>query len=119
MDSDHHFVYNECDNTIKYFSAPIVIGGKTWIGNHVIICKGSKIPPESILACGTIFNKDFSKTTTVGNLFIGMPAQLKRTGVYRVFNEKYQERLLPLFEENGYQPIHVDVSKEYLQSKEY
>lgn len=24
MDSDHHFVYNECEKSVKYFSAPII-----------------------------------------------------------------------------------------------
>lgn len=116
MDSDHHFVYNDNNKSVKYFSAPIVIGRNCWIGNYSIICKGSKIPPKSILACGSLFNKDFSYISTEGNLFVGRPAQLKQTGIYRIFDERRQEMLIPLFEENDYQSIFVDVSKENIQS---
>lgn len=118
MDSDHHFVYNETDKSIKYFSAPIVIGYNSWIGNNSIVCKGSKIPPQSILACGSLLNKDFSKVLSRGNLFIGRPAQLKQTGLYRIFNEKFQEELVKRFEKNDYKTLFIDdVSIEYLQTK--
>lgn len=117
MDSDHHFVYNESDSSVKYFSSPIIIGQNSWIGNHVIICKGSKIPPRSILACGSLFNKDFSDITTEGNLFIGRPAKLKQTGLYRIFNEKYQEYLITQFDGNEGKKIVINESIEYLQSK--
>lgn len=108
MDSDHHFVYNENDNSVKYFSVPIKIGENTWIGNHSIIYKGSKIPPASILACGSLFCKDFSSIKTKGNLFVGQPATLKQTGLYRIFNDKYQEELVLRFEKNDYRTIKLD-----------
>ena len=107
MDSDFHFVYNENKNAVKYCSAPVVIGKNSWIGNHTIVCKGTKIPPYSILSSGSLINKDFSLLESKGNLFVGRPAVLKQTGIYRIFDERKENELFSRFQQNNFETIYL------------
>ncbi len=107
MDSDFHFVFNEKDNSIKYCSAPVFIGKNSWIGNHTMVCKGSKIPQYSILSSGSLINKDFSDVESKGNLFVGRPAVLKQTGIYRIFDTDKENELFARFQQSNFETIHV------------
>lgn len=107
MDSDFHFVYNDNNNSIKYCSAPIVIGRNCWIGSYTMVCKGSKIPQYSILSSGSLINKDFSYLESKGNLFVGRPAVLKQTGIYRIFDEKKENELFSRFQQNNFETIYL------------
>lgn len=64
MDSDFHDYY--IDDKLVENTKEISIGDNVWIGNNVIILKGVNIGDNSIIAAGSIVNKDVSPNTIVG-----------------------------------------------------
>ena len=76
MDTDFHKILmkNEQVNQDRSIS----IGNHVWIGSHVIINKGTRIPSECIIASGAVVSKEFfEKNTIIG----GMPARVLKSGV--------------------------------------
>ena len=96
-DTGFHFIYNKNKNRINTALGNIVIGKHCWITNRCTISGIVYFPDYSILASGSLLNKDYRDITSEGNLFVGNPAILKATGVYRIFNEKYQKELMTFF----------------------
>lgn len=86
VDSDFHSMYDMDMDQILSPLGSVEIGNYVWIGNHTFISKNAIIPSDSILSSNSLLNKDFSMVKTRGNLFVGMPAKLKRTGLHRIFN---------------------------------
>lgn len=72
-DSDNHDVQGSRAPS----SAPIVIGDHVWIGLRSTILKGVTIGSGSLIAAGSIVNRDVPEHTLVA----GVPATVKRTGV--------------------------------------
>lgn len=97
MDSDIHYTLNTNLKKIKDCRKPVVIGNNCWLANRVSVMKGSFLPDYSILAGGSLLNRDFSSITDKGNVFSGSPAMLKASGVYRIFNEKIEKRIKDFF----------------------
>lgn len=78
-DSDNHVI-----NDVKGFeldkpvvTAPIVIGDHVWIGMNVIVLKGVTIGEGSIVAAGSVVNKDVPPHCLVA----GVPAKVVKTDV--------------------------------------
>ncbi|MCQ2217099.1 MAG: acyltransferase [Paludibacteraceae bacterium] len=86
IDSDFHLVYDINTRKIKNLFKAVTISDNVWISNGCSISKGAFIPSNSIVASGSVVNKDYSDVETVGNLFAGSPATLKKTGLVRIFN---------------------------------
>ena len=97
MDSDIHYTLNTNLKKIKDCRKPVVIGNNCWLANRVSVMKGAFLPDYSILAGGSLLNRDFSSITDKGNVFSGSPAMLKASGVYRIFNEKIEKRIKDFF----------------------
>ena len=79
-DSDNHLVLDDLvgvDVEAKPTAAPIVIGDHVWIGMNSIILKGVTIGEGSIIAAGSVVNKDVPAHCMVG----GIPAKVIKTGV--------------------------------------
>ena len=79
-DSDNHLVREDCvdvDLEAKPAAAPIVIGDHVWIGMNSIILKGVTIGEGSIIAAGSVVNKDVPAHCMVG----GVPAKVIKSGV--------------------------------------
>ncbi len=57
-DHDHVFGTGEVMKTSGYKNAPIIIEDDVWIGGNVTILKGVRIGTGSVIAAGTIVNKD-------------------------------------------------------------
>ena len=55
------------------------------------------MPDYSILAGGSLLNRDYSNVTGKGNFFSGIPAVQKGEGVYRIFNEKLEKKIKDFF----------------------
>lgn len=60
IDSDGHKIMDKCN------TADIVIGNNVWIGARVTILKGVHIGYGSVIAAGTVVNKDVPSGTLVG-----------------------------------------------------
>ena len=79
-DSDNHTVLEDdsskggCSSLV---SSPIVIEDHVWIGMNAIILKGVTIGEGSIVAAGSVVNKDVPAHCMVG----GVPAKVLKTGV--------------------------------------
>ena len=58
-------------------TAPIVIGDHVWIGMNVIVLKGVTIGEGSIVAAGSVVNKDVPPHCLVA----GVPAKVVKTDV--------------------------------------
>jgi len=113
MDSDIHYTLNQNLNRIKDCRKPVIIGNNCWLANRVSVMKGSILPDYSILAGGSLLNRDYSEVTDKGNFFSGTPAVLKGTGVYRIFNEKIEKRIKDFFSIVGYDHITIEDSFDF------
>lgn len=75
MDTDTHSLLDLETNCIYPRSKPINIGNRNWIGNNVLINKGTKTLDETIVASYSLCNKDY--TNFPQNCVIGgIPARL-------------------------------------------
>lgn len=76
--TDSHMIYDlETKKRINY-GKEIVIGNNVWIGARAVILKGVKIGDNSIIALGSIVNKDVNINTLVG----GIPAKKIKENIY-------------------------------------
>lgn len=107
-DTDFHFIYNEKKKSIGALAGCIELGDNVWITNRCTIAKNVTIPSFSIVASGSIVNKDLSHITSKGNLFVGRPAELKATGVFRIVNEKAQSSLQKEFQEADTDKLYIE-----------
>lgn len=91
-DTSYHYVEDEY-GVVKKLTKPIFIGDRVWIGNSSIVSRGSKIPDNTIVANGSLVNKDFSFVD--GKCLIaGCPACVKKEGIHRIFDlekERYYD----------------------------
>jgi len=87
MDTDTHSIIDIYNNTIYNRNSPICIGERNWIGNHVIINKGTITPNDTIIASCTLCNKDYSKLITKNSIIGGYPARLLSSNKRRL-NDK-------------------------------
>ena len=85
MDSDTHGLRNlETGDDIE-MTKPIVIGPDTWIGNHVIINKGTVIPKGVIVSAFSLCNKNYTDIVPFYSVIGGIPAKLIKKNVGRKF----------------------------------
>lgn len=67
----HHLVHS-ANNGRGFFTKPIVVENKVWIGAGAIILQGVTIGEGSVIAAGAVVTKDVEANTLVG----GVPAKL-------------------------------------------
>ena len=84
MDSDRHCIIDIHSQVIKEKTKPIIIKDNCWIGNHVIINKGTIIPHNTIIASTSLCNKDYSKTILPYSILAGIPVKLISSGKRRL-----------------------------------
>ena len=76
--TDSHMIYDlETKKRINY-GKEIEIGNNVWIGTRAIILKGVKVGDGSIIAAGSIVNKNINSNTIVA----GIPAKEVKNNVY-------------------------------------
>ena len=71
MDTDYHSLSSE----ISPKSEPVTIGNNVWIGRLCSVLPGISIGDNSVVAAGSVVNKDVPPNTLVG----GVPAKTIRT----------------------------------------
>lgn len=108
-DTDFHLIYNARQHYIKNPMDEVHIMNNVWLCHHVVVSKKSYIPAYSIVGANSYFNKDFSKISTKGNLFVGSPAQIKIDGgIYRLRNGGFEKRIVRHFLETGEKQMMFD-----------
>lgn len=92
-DTSFHYVEPvDQDNAVKPLTKPVVIGSRVWLGNRSTVAKGAVLPDDTIVASGSLVNKDFSQTAPYCML-AGSPAEVKATGIRRVYDRKTEREL--------------------------
>ena len=96
-DTSFHYVQNlENENSLpEKLTKPIVINDNVWIGNRSTIAKGSIIPSYSIIASGSMTNKDYTDNGE-NCMYCGVPAKCKKKGIRRIYDyaeEKYYDKI--------------------------
>ncbi|MDD4515973.1 acyltransferase [Massilibacteroides sp.] len=89
LDTTFHYIRNLGDMTFGELNAPIIIGENNWIGNRTSIMKGTKTPNYTIVASGSLVNKDLNVPEY--SIVAGTPVKLIKTGVYRVLSKEEKE----------------------------
>lgn len=84
MDTDTHALKDVVTGEIKDMSCGIDIGDNSWIGNHVIINKGTRIPSGTIVSSYSLCNKDYAKIIANNSLIGGVPAKLLKRNIERI-----------------------------------
>lgn len=107
MDSDCHLVYNDNKGTIGNPVGAVHIGDNVWLASRVSVMKGVTIPSFSIVAGNSVVLKTFAEVETRGNFFVGSPATLKATGIYRLLNNDFEMRMKAYFVGTGDKYIKV------------
>lgn len=118
LDSDCHLVYNDIKKRIQTPISPIEIGHNVWIASRTTVLKGVTIPSYSIVSGNSLVNKTFKNIETVGNLFIGSPATLKSTGLYRLLNGQFESEMKKYFISTGNKYIETN-NIPYFDYKKY
>lgn len=77
MDSDTHFITDLQSGQTNVPVKPVSIGKHCWIGNHVIINKGTQLANNTIVASNSLVTKDFTQDGEYCVL-AGIPAKVIR-----------------------------------------
>lgn len=96
-DSSFHLVYDDENKCVTNPFGAIKVGDNVWLSSNVCLLKNAYIPSKSIVSSYSLVNKDFSEINTEGNFFAGIPAKLKRTGLFRFINRDLEKELIPEF----------------------
>ena len=76
MDTDTHSIKDTKTGIVHKRYKSIKIGNKNWIGNNVMINKGTVTPNKTIIASCSLCNKDYSKNIEEYSIIGGYPAKL-------------------------------------------
>lgn len=114
MDSDFHYIFNQNTKRINNCRKPVKIGNYSCLGNRASVMKGASLPDYSILASGSLLNRDYSAVTAKGNIFAGTPATLRSSGVYWYVNEKIEKKIRDFFSMEGNDHIIIEDGFDFL-----
>lgn len=89
IDTTFHYMRNVTDGSISELTKPVVIGEHNWIGNRTNIMKGAWIPDFTIVASGSLCNKQYDIPSY--SLLAGTPAKVVKTGIYRCLDSEELE----------------------------
>lgn len=64
LDSDFHKIYNNSGDIVNS-DREILINNNTWIGNNVVILKGSNISSNCIIGAGSVVSKKLEKENSI------------------------------------------------------
>lgn len=82
MDTDFHPTINTLTDEKNYnITKPIILGSNTWVGTRVILLKGTKVPPNTIIGAGSLLNKNYKIEENC--LLAGNPAFIKKKNIKR------------------------------------
>lgn len=93
MNSSFHHVYNSSKQCFGRTTRPVSIGEACWIGNRSSIAAGAVLKPHTIVAAGSIINKNFAKLDGEYMLLGGAPAKMIGTGFKRIFSPHYEQQV--------------------------
>lgn len=108
LDTNIHYMREVETGKVLPRDEKTVIGKYCWIGMRTRIMKGSIIPNNSIVAAGSLINKDMTKEATLYPTFAGTPAKLIGSGKARIFDVKHEAEINKFFTNNHDAPFYQD-----------
>ena len=75
-----------------------MIGNNCWIGNRVTVNKGTQLPNFTIVAAGSLTNKDYTKDGKTHLTLAGCPAKIVAEGYERIFETMEEDLCISLNE---------------------
>lgn len=75
MDTDTHSIINMDSGEIMPRTRPVEIGSHCWIGNNVLVNKGTILPADTIVASYSLCNKDYKYLIPENSIIGGIPAK--------------------------------------------
>ncbi len=75
MDTDTHSIINLANGNVLPRSFSIDIGRHCWIGNNVLVNKGTVLPNDTIVASYSLCNKDYGNIVSENSIIGGIPAK--------------------------------------------
>ena len=106
MDTDYHYVIDTETRKVHPTSADVVIGAGSWVASYCRVMKGAHLPKNSVVAGGSLLNKDFSAEAPC-QIYVGTPAKPVKGNRRRVHNMKLQGELDKFFGEHPEATSHV------------
>lgn len=79
----HQLTLLNSDEKIPAY-APIKIGEGSWLAQNCTILKSTELPSYCVVATNSLLNKKYEIPQF--SLIAGIPAKLKKTGVFRDYN---------------------------------
>lgn len=98
LDTDFHYIRNTVTGDTFPNTKSIVIGDRCWIGNHVCISKGTKLPNGTIVSARSLVNKKFETENTIIG---GSPAKVLKENFERVFSYTEEREIDAKFAKDG------------------
>jgi len=95
LDSNLHYMVDVERHRVVNHKKKIVIGAHSWLTNSVTVYGGAVLPAYSVVASGTVLNKDLSGLGE-NHILGGMPCKVISTGL-RLVNNYEKERELDRF----------------------
>lgn len=95
MDFNSHFV-RQADGSVPSIFREVWIGDHCWIGNRSTVMPGTRLPRRTIVAGGSLLNKDYTLLIPTHTLLAGTPAKAVRENVRRVYEREEEQRLFAL-----------------------
>ncbi len=90
LDSNMHFMLDVRRRRVAPLRKRIVIGGHSWLTNTVTVDGGTVLPSRSVVASGTVLNKDVTALGN-GNIIGGTPLRVLSSD-FRLVNNYAKER---------------------------
>lgn len=108
-DSNHHYVIDMTNQTVKPMSKKISIGKYNWIGNNSYINKGTVTPDNSLVAHGSYLDKDYLNLNgkNESGVLAGAPAKIIGHNRKRIFSGKIQAGIDKYFKINPHSTYYL------------
>lgn len=100
VDTDFHFTWNTDTKEVRNNTKPIVIGKYNWIGNNSAINKGTRTPDFTIVASGSVINKDYyhlNEDVDQPLLLAGSPAKIVGKNMRRLYSREFEAKITEHF----------------------
>lgn len=87
FDTNFHQMQNTETGDLVEPAGEVRVGDNVWVGNRCTIGRDCVLPDDVIVASNSLLNKDYSAVSPY-SLLAGMPAQVVKTGVRRIFEQR-------------------------------
>lgn len=109
--TNSHCTVNE-NSIVKKNTVPVIIGNYNWIGNRVVIVKGTETKDYTIVTTGNLLNKNYMKLDNNENysMLTGTPAKIISHGMKRIYSVSVEKQIKKLFDSTNNLTYELDTA---------